>query len=97
MSTYVIGQISINDETRYASYVNAFRDVFSKFKGRLLSSAESPQLLEGDWMGDKVVLMEFPTETDALDWLNSPEYQLIAKDRRAGAETVALMVKGFNP
>ena len=95
MSAYVIGQISIRDETRYETYVNAFADVFAKFKGRVLSSDENPQLLEGDWMGDKVVLMEFPSQDDALAWLNSPEYQEIAKDRKASADTVALMVKGF--
>ena len=97
MSAYVIGQISIEDKTRYETYVNAFADVFAKFNGRVLSNDENPQLLEGDWMGDKVVLMEFPTEGEALAWINSPEYQLIAEDRKAGAETVALMVKGFKP
>lgn len=95
MSVYIIGQISIADKSRYEKYVSAFSDVFTKFKGRILSSDENAQLLEGDWMGDKVVLMEFPTEADALDWLNSPAYQLIAKDRKASADTVALMVKGF--
>ena len=95
MSAYVIGQISIRDKTQYGTYVNAFSDVFAKFNGRVLSSDENPQLLEGDWMGDKIVLMEFPTEGDALEWLNSPEYQEISKDRKASADTMALMLKGF--
>jgi uncharacterized protein (DUF1330 family) len=39
--------------------------------------------------------MSFPDQAAFRDWAQSPEYQEISKDRRAGADTVVLLVKGL--
>jgi uncharacterized protein (DUF1330 family) len=44
---------------------------------------------------DKVVLMSFPDEAAFRLWSESPDYQEISKDRRAGADTVVLLVRGM--
>ena len=95
MSVIVIAQLSFTDVERYRAYQARFFDVFSKFKGRLLAADEAPKLLEGDWFGDKVVLMAFPDESEADRFMSSPEYQKISVDRDAGASTVALMIKAL--
>jgi uncharacterized protein (DUF1330 family) len=64
------------------------------FKGRLLVSDERPQVLEGNWERDKVVLLSFPDEAAYREWAASPGYQEISKDRRAGADTFSLLVRG---
>ena len=69
--------------------------VFKKFSGRLLSADESPDVQEGGWDRDKVVLMSFPDEAAYRAWAGSPEYQEISKDRKAGATAIVLLVKGF--
>ncbi|MGH3967244.1 MAG: DUF1330 domain-containing protein [Mycobacterium sp.] len=69
-------------------------EVFSRHPGALLPADESPQVVEGHWDREKVVLMSFPDEA-FLKWAQSPEYQEISKDRRAGADTVVLLVKGL--
>ena len=56
---------------------------------------ESPQVVEGHWDRDKVVLISFPDEAAFRSWADSPEYQEISKDRQAGADTVVLLVKGL--
>jgi hypothetical protein len=62
-----------------------------------LSADETPSVLEGTWNRDKVVLMSFPDELAFQAWANSPDYLDIAKDRKAGAEAVVLLAKGFSP
>ena len=52
-------------------------------------------MLEGNWDRDKVVLMSFPDEAAYRAWADSPEYQEISKDRKAGAAAIVLLVKGF--
>ncbi|MEO0983193.1 MAG: DUF1330 domain-containing protein [Pseudomonadota bacterium] len=94
MTVYVIGQLEFTDENRYRAYQAAFEGAFAKSGGRLLAADERPVLMEGDWIGDKVVLMEFPHERAAAAFMNSPEYRQISKDRKAGADTVGLMVRG---
>jgi uncharacterized protein (DUF1330 family) len=39
--------------------------------------------------------MSFPDEAAYRAWADSPEYLEISKDRKAGAQAVALLAKGF--
>ncbi len=70
-------------------------DVFRKYKGRVLVADENPVVIEGTWEGDKVVVVSFPDEASFLDWAESPDYLEIAKDRKAGAKAVIVLVKGI--
>lgn len=96
MGVYVIAQISITDRNAYNKYQAGFLDVFAKFKGQLLAADENPQIFEGEWDKEKVILMKFPDENAFREWAFSAEYQEIAKDRKAGSNGVVLLVKSFN-
>jgi uncharacterized protein (DUF1330 family) len=39
--------------------------------------------------------MSFPDEAAFHAWRNSPEHQDISRDRKAGAQAIVLLVKGF--
>ena len=95
MTVYVIVQLKMTDRTAYDRYQARFFDVFRKFSGRLLSADEQPEVLEGTWDRDKLVLMSFPDEAAYRAWADSPDYLEISKDRKAGAQAVALLAKGF--
>jgi uncharacterized protein (DUF1330 family) len=75
--------------------IRRFFDVFKKFNGRLLSADERPAVLEGTWDRDKLVLMSFPDEAAFHAWAGSPEYLEISKDRKARADAIVLLAKGF--
>ena len=97
MTVYVIVQLKMNDRAAYDRYQARFFGVFKKFNGRLLSADESPDVLEGSWERDKVVLMSFPDEAAFHAWSDSPEYLEISKDRNAGAQGILLLAKEFAP
>lgn len=96
MTVYVIVQLKMIDRTAYDRYQARFFDVFRKFSGRLLSADEHPRVLEGSWDRDKLVLMSFPDEAAFQAWATSPEYLEISKDRKAGAEAIVLLARGFS-
>lgn len=96
MSVYVIAQISITEPEAYNSYQAKFMDVFKKFEGQLLAADASPEVFEGEWSREKVILLHFPDKNAFEKWAFSPEYQEIMKDRLAGSEGTVLLVKGFN-
>lgn len=96
MTVYVIVQLKMTDRTAYDRYQARFFEVFRKFSGRLLSADEHPRVLEGHWGCDKLVLMSFPDEAAFQAWATSPEYLEISKDRKAGAEAIVLLAKGFS-
>jgi uncharacterized protein (DUF1330 family) len=97
MTVYAIVQLKMTDRAAYDRYQAQFFDVFKKFGGRLLSADEQPAVLEGKWDRDKLVLMSFPDEAAFHAWAHSPEYLEISKDRKAGAEAIVLLAKGFSP
>jgi uncharacterized protein (DUF1330 family) len=100
MAVYALAQLRIHDPERYGRYMSnfvaRFVDVCGKFGGKMLAADDAPRVLEGEWWDrNKVVLMEFPDAAAFTAWAASPEYNEIAVDRKAGAEAVVLLIKGF--
>lgn len=56
---------------------------------------ERPEAAEEQWRGDKVVVMASPGRDAFMMWARSAEYEEIAKDRVAAADTVVLLVRGL--
>ena len=97
MTVYTIAQLKFTDIEAYRRYQKAFPAVFATFNAKVLVADEAPRVLEGDWPRDKVVILAFPDEAEAARFGASPEYAAIAADRKAGADAVILMVRGFEP
>jgi uncharacterized protein (DUF1330 family) len=95
VTVYAIAQLSIHDQARYDRYVAAFMPVLRTYGGRLLAADSQPEVTEGQWNGDRVVVLAFPDKDTFTTWATSPEYQEIAKDRYASAGTVVLLVQGI--
>lgn len=95
MAVYAIAQLRFNDRAAYDRYQARFMEVFRRHPGTLLAADEAPQVIEGHWDREKLVLMSFPDEAAFRGWAQSPEYQEISKDRQAGADTLVLLVKGL--
>jgi uncharacterized protein (DUF1330 family) len=95
MTVYIVAQLTFTDREAYDRYQARFMGVFRKFEGRLLAADERPLVLEGLWQRDKVVLLAFPDESACRRFADSPEYQEISRDRRAGADTLSLLVQGI--
>lgn len=95
MTVYIVAQLKFTHREIYDRYQARFADVFRQFNGRVLVADERPQLLEGDWPRDKIVILEFPDAAAAMAFHESPAYAAIAVDRKAGADAVVLMARGL--
>jgi uncharacterized protein (DUF1330 family) len=97
MTVYVMAQLKFTDRSAYDRYQSRFFGVFSRFKGTLLAADEAPQVVEGDWPLDKVVLMSFPDQAAYRAFAESAAYEEISRDRKAGADAVVLLLRGVRP
>jgi len=95
VTVYAIAELKFTDRAAYDRYQARFMEVFRRHPGTLLAADESPQVIEGQWDRETLVLMSFPDEAAFRGWAESPEYQDISKDRRAGADTVVLLARGL--
>jgi uncharacterized protein (DUF1330 family) len=95
VTVYAIAQLRFTDRAAYDRYQTRFMDVFRRHLGTLLVADESPQVVEGQWDRDKVVSMSFPDEAAFHEWAESTDHQRISEDRRAGADTLVLLVQAL--
>jgi uncharacterized protein (DUF1330 family) len=95
MSAYIIAQISIHDRARYDRYVTRFMPVLQRHGGRLLVADESPEVSEGRWDRDKLIVLAFPDRAAAQAWTESADYREIATDRIAATDGVVLIAQGL--
>lgn len=96
MIVYAVALLTFMEREAYNRYQARFMDVFREFDGRLLAADECPIVIEGNWDREKVVLLSFPSEGAFREFFDSPEYQEIAKDRKAGADTILLLIRGIS-
>lgn len=94
MSVYILVLLKFTAVDRYRRYQKAFPAAFAKFNGWVVIADEQPRVVEGAWTFDKVVVLGFPTEEDAVAFQESPEYQKISRDRKAGADATVVTVHG---
>jgi len=93
VTVYAVALLSIHDRARYDRYVAAFMPVLVKYGGRLMAADDHPEIIEGKWPGDRVVMLAFPNRDTFTSWATSPEYRQIAEDRIAAADTTVLLVR----
>lgn len=97
MTVYVVAQLTIHDPDRYQRYVRRFHDTLRPFDGALLAADDHPEVIEGEWDRDKIVLISFSDHAECQRWMTSPEYQAIAGDRIAATTSTVLRVNGVSP
>ena len=96
MTVYAIVQLRIHDQAPFDRYVAGFMPVLRQYGGRLVATDGGAEVVEGEWTGDRVVVLAFGDRDAFSTWINSPEYQEIVKDRWAAAETTMLLVRGVD-
>jgi uncharacterized protein (DUF1330 family) len=95
VTVYAIAQISIHDRTRYDSYAARFLPVLAHFGGTLLAADERPEVIEGNWTRQKVILFRFPDRASFDAWAQSPQYQEISRDRLAATDGEVIVIRGL--
>jgi uncharacterized protein (DUF1330 family) len=83
---YVLGGHIMRDMERFKPYAEAVPDVVKSFGGRFLARGGKVTPLAGEFVPERVVLIEFPTADDALGFYISDRYAPLLKIRLATTE-----------
>lgn len=96
MKAYAMGQlfdVIMNDEV--VEYLNKIDETLKPFGGKFIIHGSLPQVLEGSWSGDLIVI-EFPNKQSANDWYSSKAYQRIATLRTNNSKGNILIFEGVS-
>ncbi|MEU6260490.1 DUF1330 domain-containing protein [Streptomyces sp. NPDC047043] len=92
---YVIFTEAVNDRAGMAAYGRAAAPSMAEGGAAVLAVDPAPQVLEGEWHGDRTVVLEFESVEAARAWYESAAYDKAKPLRQAAAVTNAVIVSGF--
>lgn len=92
---YTITRITVTDREKYREYARGAFPTMEKHGCEVLVDEKEPILLEGEWAGQRTIILKWPSRQAALDWYNSPEYQEIIGTRHEGADCDIVVVAGL--
>ena len=92
---YVILTEAIHDRPAMDAYGRASSRSIVQAGARVLAVDPEPQVIEGEWHGDRTVVLEFASVEAARAWYESEEYGKAKPLRHAAAVSNAVIVSGF--
>jgi uncharacterized protein (DUF1330 family) len=92
---YAIFNEHIRDQAGYDGYLAKAVPTLGQFGGRPLIVADGPEVIEPEWQGSRIVVIEFDSVDAARNWYNSPEYQAVVGERHASCDAGAVIVPGL--
>ena len=94
MSAYAIAHLQdVRLGPEIATYLQTIDATLAPFEGRFLVHGAMPEVMEGPWPGD-LVIVAFPDIDKARAWYASPGYREILPLRTENSRSVAMIVEG---
>jgi len=94
MPAYVILDITVNDPGLFEEYKKLAPATIAAYGGTYLARGGKSQALEGDWIPNRIVILEFDSSDTAKKWLDSPEYREARSMRQRAAVSHTIVVEG---
>ena len=95
MSAFVIVDITITDPVGYEEYKRLAAPTVAFYGGRYIARGGRTETLEGNWIPNRLVILEFPSMERAKKWLCSTEYSRPRQLRHKTATTNMVVVEGI--
>lgn len=95
MPSYVVVMVTVEDPETYREYTERAPVTIARHGGRFLVRGGTVRALEGEPYEGRLVIMEFPTAEAADQWFSDPDYQSIARLRRAASTGRLLLADGM--
>lgn len=94
MPAYVILDINVTDPELFEEYKKLAPATIEAYGGKYLARGGRAEGLEGDWIPNRVVILEFDRVDTAKAWLDSAEYREARAMRRHAATSHIIVVEG---
>ena len=94
MAAYVIADVEVTDPAGYDEYRKGVPATIAAHGGRYLARGGEVQVLEGDWIPRRAVILEFPSLERARAWYDSPEYRPLREMRARASDSRLVIIDG---
>ena len=90
---YLIANVRVTNPEQYAEYRKWSTAAFEAHQAEICVRGGAVEVIEGDWIPERVVIAKFPSVAAAKAFYDSPEYGK-ARAAREGAAIMRLVIVG---
>ena len=94
MPAYALVNVEITDSAGFAEYRKLVPASITRFGGRFLTRGGATEVLEGGWIPNRLVILEFPDMATIKAWYQSPDYQRLLEIRKRTATSDFVIIEG---
>ena len=94
MAVYLIASVDVLDSAGYEEYRTRVPSTIERHGGRYLARGGATEVLEGTWLPQRCVIVEFPDMAKFRAWWSSPEYLPLRAIRERTAKTQLVVTEG---
>jgi len=95
MAVYVLVDIHVRDPIPYEDYKRGVAPLIAKHGGEYLVRGGAFEVLEGDFVPERLVLFRFPDRASVQAFLDDPDYQPLKALRHRVADTTFVVMDGL--
>lgn len=95
MTAFLILDVKVTDPKNYEGYKQLAAPTVALYGGKYIVRGGQTETLEGDWVPNRIVVLQFENVERAKAWINSPEYAEARALRHRYAVSKAIVVEGM--
>jgi uncharacterized protein (DUF1330 family) len=95
MAAYVINDMQVTDPTMLEEYKAISPATVAQYGGKFLARGGPCEMIEGEWIPQRLVILEFPDLQSAHAWLESSEYAPARRLRQLASKSNLVVVEGL--
>lgn len=91
---YIIANVDVTDPAQYEEYKRLSTIAMQAHGAQVCIRGGKVEVLEGDWVPQRLVMLKFPSVEQARTFYNSVEYDAARKARQGAAVMRMIVVEG---
>ena len=94
MKGYLVLDLSIKDLEGFMQYAKKIPEFIAKHGGRYIVQGVVPETMEGQWAPERLVVLEFPSQEKAREFLADPDAQPLFAVRHKTTDSQLILAEG---
>jgi uncharacterized protein (DUF1330 family) len=95
MVAYAIIDLDVHDKSGFEEYQKSVPTFIAKHGGQYVVRGGQFEVLEGNWIPHRLVLLRFPDRASIRSFLADPEFETLTKLRRKTTNSSIVVVDGI--
>lgn len=95
MPAYMLVQATVTKPEAFAEYGAKVPELVAEFGGQYRVLGGNPDLVEGEWDKESIVISEWPDMETAKAFWNSPQYAELKKLREGAGDVSVMFLEGL--